>query len=213
MMQSSSSDLESMVGFFVVDEKQVSKSKKEKEAISDSKAKRDTSEPKTAKNTTKKANGSANGVADEHHIAHAVTENHEADDADWKEFNLDLSVIPIEDDIRIAFVFINGNGNDLYIDDISIRGNEPPEYSRSFKVFPNPIRSDTRTFNLGFNLSEKQKVEIELINMSGKIMVRQEITNALNQILTVESPIHPGLYFVRVSGNNFVETQKLFISR
>lgn len=131
-------------------------------------------------------------------------------DADWKEFYLDLSsTIPFRDEIRVAFIFTNGNGNDLYIDDISIRGNEPPEYEQRFRTFPNPANL---VFNLGFNLQQKEEVLVELINMSGKAVIRQTVPNALNQIVPFEAPNQSGIYFVRVTGRNFTQTQKLFIS-
>ncbi|MEM7299427.1 MAG: choice-of-anchor J domain-containing protein, partial [Bacteroidota bacterium] len=82
-------------------------------------------------------------------------------DNDWKEFNLDLSsTIAFKDEIRIAFVFINGNGNDLYIDDIAITGNEPPSYQEIFRVFPNPVSSGIYEFNLGFNLPIKEPITV-----------------------------------------------------
>ena len=131
-------------------------------------------------------------------------------DEDWKEFALDLSEsIPFQDSIRVAFVMINGNGNDLYLDDISIRGNEPANYEDVFRVFPNPAVFD---FSLGFNLTTKEAVAIELIDMSGKVVISEEVDNAFNQILSFESPRNPGLYFVRVSSPNFVRTERLFVS-
>ncbi|GAB4231106.1 MAG: hypothetical protein Tsb0034_03280 [Ekhidna sp.] len=130
-------------------------------------------------------------------------------DDDWKEFRLDMSsVIPIDDKVRIAFVFTNGNGNDLYIDDISIQANEPPTYEDVFRVFPNPA---TINFNIGFNLPEKEPVTVELWSMNGRLHTQQKIPNALNQILLFEAPNHAGLYFIRVIGSNFAETQKLYI--
>ena len=131
-------------------------------------------------------------------------------DIGWKEYRLDISnAIPFKDKIRLAFVFTNGNGNDLYIDDISIRGNEPPMYSDVFRIYPNPANT---TFNLGFNLPQKEEVTVEIQDVSGRLIIKEKVTNALNQIITIEI-FKGGLYFVRVSGNNFSQTQKLFINR
>jgi len=133
-------------------------------------------------------------------------------DSDWKDFRLDLSdVFSSSDEIRIAFVFFNGNGNDLYLDDVKITGNDPPTYQKVFRVFPNPVSPGTVEFNLGFNLPFKEPVTVEMLDMSGKLVIRQKVSNALNQIIPFEAPKHPGLYFIRVSNGNFVETQKLFI--
>jgi hypothetical protein len=132
-------------------------------------------------------------------------------DSDWKEFRLDISnTILFKSNIRVAFVFTNGNGNDLYIDDISIQGNEAPTYSDVFRVFPNPA-SDV--FNVGLNLPEKESVTIQLMDMSGRIIFEKKIDNALNQIVPYQNKLLSGLYFVRVIGNRFVSSQKIVINR
>ena len=144
----------------------------------------------------------------------AVTESGELwrpdSDEDWKEFSLDISqTIEVGDSIRIAFVMVNGNGNDLFLDDISIRGNEPVTYQDVFRVYPNPAST---TFKLGLNLPEKEPVLIEMIDMSGKLVITKDMSNAFNQILSFSVPKNPGLYFIRIAGANFVQTQKLFVN-
>lgn len=131
-------------------------------------------------------------------------------DDDWKEFRLDLSnTVLFKDRIRVAFVFTNGNGNDLYIDDISIRGNEEPTYENLFRVFPNPA---TTSFNIGFNLPKKETVSIQLMDMAGRIIFEETIENTLNQIIPYSNSNLNGIYFVRVSGRNFVSSQKIVIN-
>ncbi|WP_370087892.1 choice-of-anchor J domain-containing protein [Ekhidna sp.] len=134
-----------------------------------------------------------------------------SNDMDWKEFRLDLShSFFFNEDIRIAFVFTPGGGNDLYIDDISIRGNEPPFYEDVIRVYPNPA---VLRFNLGLNLPRKEPVTIRLLDMSGRIVFEEYVENALNQILEYTAPSQQGLYFINVVGNQFTASQKLFISR
>ncbi len=144
----------------------------------------------------------------------AVAESSErwipASETDWKEFSIDISqTLDIGDSLRIAFVMVNGNGNDLYIDDISIRGNEPANFRDIFRVYPNPA---TSVFQLGFNFPQKEAVVVEMVDMSGKIVLTQSIGNAFNQIVSFEAPKNPGLYFIRIKGSNFVETQRLFVN-
>lgn len=132
-------------------------------------------------------------------------------DSDWKEYRLNLPHSFIfDDEIRIAFVFTPGGGNDLYIDDISVRGNEPQSYADVVRTYPNPA---TYKFNVGLNLSTKEQVTIRLIDMSGKIVFEEIIENALNQILEYKAPSQEGLYFLSVIGQQFKTTQKLFINR
>ncbi|MEQ8626699.1 MAG: choice-of-anchor J domain-containing protein [Ekhidna sp.] len=145
----------------------------------------------------------------------AVTTSEEkwvpSSDSDWKEYRIDLSqTFFFDEEIRIAFVFTPGGGNDLYIDDISIRGNEPPTYADFVRTYPNPAASQ---FNVGLNLSQKESVVIRLQDISGKIVFEERIENALNQVLEYKAPSQEGLYFLTVTGRGFCNSQKLFISR
>ncbi|MEQ8904380.1 choice-of-anchor J domain-containing protein [Ekhidna sp.] len=131
-------------------------------------------------------------------------------DSDWKMFRIDLPHNFPDEELRIAFVFTPGGGNDLYIDDISIRGNEPPAYAEPARIFPNPSNG---SFNLGLNLAKKESVTIRLLDMSGKIIFEERVDNALNQILKYQAPSQQGLYFLNIVGRQFNTSQKLFINR
>ncbi|MBC6400413.1 MAG: choice-of-anchor J domain-containing protein [Ekhidna sp.] len=132
-------------------------------------------------------------------------------DQDWREYEIDLKpFITRKENIRLAFVFLNGNGNDLYIDDISIRANDLPTHEESFLLFPNP--SVGSNINLSFNFKKKQEVIIQILSTSGKLVFQNNIKNALNQVITLNAPSEFGLYFVKVSGSNFTATQKLFVN-
>ncbi len=130
---------------------------------------------------------------------------------DWKEYRLDLShSFFFDENLRIAFVFTPGGGNDLYIDDISIRSNEPATYADLARIFPNPAKS---IFNVGLNLPDKEMVTVRLLDISGRIVFEEQIENALNQILEYKAPSQEGLYFLNIIGGQFNTSQKLFISR
>ena len=132
-------------------------------------------------------------------------------DTDWKEYRLDLyRSFFFDDDIRIAFVFTPGGGNDLFIDDISIRGNDLPTYEDVVRVYPNPA---SFRFNVGLNLPQKEPTTIRLIDISGKIVFEERVENAFNQILEYKAPSQEGLYFLNVTGNRFSTSQKVFITR
>ncbi|WP_420315837.1 choice-of-anchor J domain-containing protein [Ekhidna sp.] len=132
-------------------------------------------------------------------------------DSDWKEYKLSLShSFFFDEDIRIAFIFTPGGGNDLYIDDISIFENPPPSYEDIARIFPNPAKT---AFNIGFNLTEKESVIVRVVDISGRVVIEQRIPNALNQIIEYKAPSQEGLYFINVIGKQFKTSQKLFITR
>ncbi|MEQ9403679.1 MAG: choice-of-anchor J domain-containing protein [Cyclobacteriaceae bacterium] len=134
-----------------------------------------------------------------------------ASEADWKEFKLDLkSSIPWKDEIRIAFVFTNGNGNNLYIDDINI-GIKPTKSNVGiFTVFPNPAH---RKFNVAFDLNERDDVQIRIIDISGKVVFTRQLKNVLNQVYDFDAISQDGFYFVKITGRTISKTERLYIRR
>lgn len=131
-------------------------------------------------------------------------------ESDWKEFKVDLKPSIIwRDDIRLAFVFTNGNGNNLYLDDINI-GFKPEADDDSFIVFPNPARS---RFNIAFSLSERDDIEVQLIDISGRIVLNQRYKNVLDQVYDFETVAQDGFYFVKVIGDKINKTERLYIRR
>ncbi len=132
-------------------------------------------------------------------------------DADWKEFNIDMkSSIAWRDDIRLAFVFTNGNGNNLYIDDIHV-GIKPDNLGGgSIRLFPNPA---TSVFNIAFSLPERDDVTVQLIDISGRVIYTQMFENVLDQVLDFNTISEEGFYFVKITGNQINETERLYIRR
>lgn len=129
-------------------------------------------------------------------------------DDEWKEFKIDLKPSIIwQDEIRLAFVFTNDNGNNLYIDDINI-GIKPLLKDDSFVVFPNPA---VGTFNVAFSLAERDDVQIQIIDLSGKVIFSQAYENVLNQVYDFEALSQEGFYFVKVTGKRINKTERLYI--
>ncbi|XOV94737.1 MAG: choice-of-anchor J domain-containing protein [Bacteroidota bacterium] len=118
------------------------------------------------------------------------------------------------DEFRLAFVFTNGTGNNLYLDDIEILTVDDPDqepFDARITLFPNPAVD--KYFKLAFNLERKEEVMIQLIDLSGRIVFENRFSETLNQIYEFTSPNQSGFYFVRVIGQSFIETKRLFISQ
>ena len=143
----------------------------------------------------------------------AVTESNASwipsSDADWKEFEIDLKPSIIwQDNIKIAFVFTNGNGNNLYIDDINI-GLKPGILSEnSFVIYPNPANS---YFNIAFALQERDEVEIQIMDISGKVIFCRQYENVLDQVYDFDPLAQSGFYFIKITGSQINKTEKLYI--
>ena len=132
-------------------------------------------------------------------------------DEDWKEFKIDLkSSIAWKDDIRIVFVFINGNGNNLYIDDINIGTKPELDDENKFVVFPNPANAK---FNIAFFLEERDDIQIHLIDISGRVIFTQQYKNVLDQVYDFEALFQDGFYFVKVTSESINQIERLYIRR
>ena len=114
-------------------------------------------------------------------------------------------------ELRIALVFSNGNGNRLYLDNINVlTTNDPglPEFQNQVQLYPNPA---TTEFNVAFNLPEKQKVNLQLIDISGKVLFDQDFSNIINQTINLKAPSQSGFYILHVTGQEISYTKRLFI--
>lgn len=133
------------------------------------------------------------------------------EDSLWQEVKIDLSQYLRFNDLRIAFVFVNGNGNNLFIDDIEFFvQSSPPEliFDDPVTLFPNPASDNV---NLLFNLPDRAKVNVTISDLSGKIIYKSRFENVLNQQFSIPLTGLEGLYLLNVSGHGFQETEKIII--
>ena len=131
----------------------------------------------------------------------------------WEQAVIDLSSYTEFPEIRIAFVYSNEGGSDLYLDNIELIPS-PAENIRQFAdplvVFPNPSSGN---FNVTLNLAERQPVALEMVDISGKILVRFDIPLGLNQTFSFDAASQPGLHFIVLKGKNLEETKRVLLSR
>lgn len=135
--------------------------------------------------------------------------------ADWKKEVVDLSVLAGQPEARLAFVFLNGNGNNLYIDNIEFFNYDasilPNDSGNEFFIYPNPADNFVQVI---LNLWERQEVEIILADAYGRQIRLWELPNALNQSFDLDlPPLQTGLYVIWVRGKNFSKGKKLMIAR
>jgi PKD repeat protein len=117
---------------------------------------------------------------------------------------------------RIKFVFESDGGNDIFIDDINIMGGvgvaEQDNAISTFDVYPNPAQDNTM---VEFNLSENSSVNVEMMDMSGKVV--QQIYNGSlatgnHRIPVSTAELSSGIYLVRLmTGEGNYLTRKLIV--
>ncbi|RAV98063.1 hypothetical protein DQQ10_25350 [Pseudochryseolinea flava] len=127
---------------------------------------------------------------------------------DWRHVDLSLMGLVGFENVRIAFVFTNANGNNLYLDNIDFfdsetntraDGNDYLQIFNDYSAGP----------SLRLNLPERDNVEIGVTNTSGKHLFSFPYTNGLNQ--TIPLPMldaSPGVYIVKVVTSKKSYTEK-----
>ena len=133
--------------------------------------------------------------------------------SDWRVETIDLSEFMVWGNIRLAFVFTNGGGNHLYIDDAEIYPVRP-EFLRTFEVpmvvYPNPAQD---RFSVTVDLPQKEEIIVSLVDLSGKIIAQFREPDGLNQTYQFQVSALAGVYVVNVTGNNFENSQRVIIGK
>jgi hypothetical protein len=127
------------------------------------------------------------------------------DETDWtKNFKLDLSDFAGEQQVRIAFVATNKNGNNIFLDNIEFFTTDDPElldietlYSIMGYDVSDVKRSELKVI---FNLPERQTVEYSIVDTMGRMFAQGSFENVLNQTwpLDEEHELPGGMYVVRL---------------
>ncbi len=145
----------------------------------------------------------------------AVTQNDSEwtpnSESDWKEFKVDLKPSIIwSGSIRLAFVFTGGNGNNLFLDDINIGIKPSLQNENTFRLFPNPAKS---RFSMAVDIQPRDDVTMEIMDISGRIILKRSLSNALDQVYNFDAPAQNGFYFVKLIGRNINRIERLYIQR
>lgn len=109
---------------------------------------------------------------------------------------INLDAYAGQEQVRLAFVFTNGNGNNFYLDNLNFFVPQP------FTLYPNPARDN---FYIAFNFQEETSASIEVIDAMGKLVRQESLGDARNQNHAVPvDALRPGVYVVRVRTSNQV---------
>ena len=139
------------------------------------------------------------------------------EDSDWQRgLTINLNAYAGESSVRIAFVFVNANGNNIYLDNIEFFvSGTPIIVSNSMSVHPNPFllsEADENPLSVTFSLPEKGPVLIEVIDMVGRVLISETPQNVLNQTYTISAPdLNAGMYIVRAKSSTGTFSKRVII--
>lgn len=83
--------------------------------------------------------------------------------------------------------------------------------NKQFFVYPNPVRNK---FSLAFKGATPTNYKIQLINVSGHLVYKEELKNVISGIHTINrtSAMKPGIYLLKImNGSGYTTIQKLII--
>ena len=136
--------------------------------------------------------------------------------SEWKEHSVVLTTAAKQhNNVFLKFEFITGGGNNIYLDDILVSdpagiGMEEIENLIRFEIFPNPMNNAAA---LTFELSQKEFIRIDIIDMLGKKVA--ELSNqsytAGQHRLSIEN-MTQGIYFVKMNIGDRLLTKKIIVN-
>ncbi|HEY9045280.1 MAG TPA: choice-of-anchor J domain-containing protein, partial [Ohtaekwangia sp.] len=90
--------------------------------------------------------------------------------SDWQRKYINLTALAGQEQVRLAFVFTNDNGSNVYLDNIEFYTSDDPNpnaVKNPFVVYDSdPITPND--FYITFNLSERQPVQYQLVDVMGR---------------------------------------------
>lgn len=131
--------------------------------------------------------------------------------SDWKNNFINLQNYVGQANVRIAFVAVNGNGNNLYLDNIDFFADNSPT---QLKVEgPYAVYGGTGTpVKITFNLEERQTVGLQIYNSIGQLVVEEVLPETINQTYTVDlSNRGVGVYIIRLQMAGQLSARKVYV--
>jgi hypothetical protein len=124
-----------------------------------------------------------------------------------------------DEQVRIAFVVNNANGNDVYLDNIEFFTTDTPDLisiPKQYAIYGYDRESVLQTdLKITFNLSQRQDVSYAIVDMMGRLHGDGILKDVLNQTwpLEAEEKLKPGVYIVRMEIGGKPVGERILIGR
>jgi len=136
--------------------------------------------------------------------------------ADWKKGYADLANFAGSENVRLAFVSTNLNGNNLFLDNIEmfITGFTQDLTLKENTILVHPNPSQASKFYVTVRTDERQDMMMQIFDMNGKIVYEMELDNVLNQTFLIDLVSErSGIYILKAVGNTYNQTTRVFLNR
>lgn len=136
---------------------------------------------------------------------------------EWKRTTVSSSSLTnfLDSDFRMKFVFENGGGNNIYLDNINIDGPVSITENKQFiefKLFPNPVNE---VLNITFNNLKPSIYKIKIVDIVGKeyeVVNTSELSIGFHDFKIDIEKYSSGVYFISV-GNEVENNLYKFIKK
>ncbi len=135
--------------------------------------------------------------------------------SEWRKETIDLKNYIGKPAVYVKFKVTNGNGNELYIDDINIKGTstvglEGNIINNSLNIFPVPAHD---VLNISYRNDHTENILFNLYNSIGELVSSKSIIsiNGQQQLSFETNNLPQGLYVLEVKAGVFSTTQKITI--
>ncbi|MDL5045695.1 M43 family zinc metalloprotease [Oscillatoria amoena NRMC-F 0135] len=135
--------------------------------------------------------------------------------SDWQlKKYLNLSDYAGLDAIRLAFVFTNRNGNNIYLDNIEFFVSDNPQPVDIGEDLYSVYWHTTFQASVTFSLPERSTVQIDVVDIMGRSFISTTATDILNQTFPIDlGDVAAGIYILRVQIGSKFSATKFYLSR
>ncbi len=129
----------------------------------------------------------------------------------WTKNYINLDTLAGKENVRLAFVATNGNGNNLYLDNIEFFTSDNPSpvaISNLYSVYGglgSPVK-------VTFDLSSRQLVRMQVYDLVGRVVSDTMLPETLNQTYSVDFPNSAtGMYIIRIQTAGSISSTKVLV--
>ncbi len=134
-------------------------------------------------------------------------------------YTVNINGVAGSSNVRFRFQFfadVNGQGNNLYLDDINLFdasvGINSFETQIGFDIYPNPSSGN---INIGFNLNENHSISVNVTDLIGRtveaIPAKQYAAGETTITIAEKTRYQAGVYFVNVNVDGKIISKKIII--
>ncbi len=132
-------------------------------------------------------------------------------ESDWTKNYVNLNNVAGKENVRIAFVATNGNGNNLYIDNIEFFTDDLESHNTVAGLY-SVYGGAGYPVQVTFNLRERELVRLQVYDMLGHVVADNHLPDTLNQTYTIDFPEESvGLYIIRIQTATSLSATKVLM--